>query len=581
MKSEHKAFFLGPQAENEAWVLAEMQSILEHWFRWRRSLFPEDETAIPENERRSQSFLMSRKRLSEGLEELNYLLKDELPTFPPRYIGHMVSELALPAIFGHLVTLLHNPNNTTSEASKVGTFIENELVEMLATMVGYTPEKAAGHITSGGTVANFEAIWRARFRLDHWLALALHLAEAHGRTLPLFEAAHMGWERFNMLVAEHNVTDEDLRACSSVAANPLEIAERMSATYDIPWRGPVVLVPQNKHFSWQKGVSVFGFGEDAFRSVSLDRQGKVDIGDLKKQILRSKEENRPILMIVSVAGTTETAEIDPIHEVRDHLDTLRNEEGLDIWHHVDAAYGGFMCSMLRGGKTTVLKPESQLALEAIGSAHSVTIDPHKLGYVPYACGALLVRSARAYTVSTFKAPYLDREKAPDKWSTTLEGSRPATGAAATWLTGKTLGFDAQGLGAVISDTILAVRRFKSFLTENLPSFRPLEPTDTNVLCFCLAEEGETLSETNRKTLALYNAIHDCAEFSVSKTVFSVETHGAMIDYHLSGHRGVRDDDALMLLRCVFMNPFWGEQSVAEPLTREFCELLRRWYTDQP
>ena len=43
---------------------------------------------------------------------------------------------------------------------------------MLATMVGYNPAATQGHFTSGGTVANFEAVWRARYRLDHWGASA-------------------------------------------------------------------------------------------------------------------------------------------------------------------------------------------------------------------------------------------------------------------------------------------------------------------------------------------------------------------------------------------------------------------------
>ena len=92
------------------------------------------------------------------------LLEAETPKYTPRYMGHMVSELSLPAIFGHFATLLHNPNITSREAAKVGSVLEAEAVAMLATMVGYG-KSARGHFTCGGTIANFEAIWRARFRL--------------------------------------------------------------------------------------------------------------------------------------------------------------------------------------------------------------------------------------------------------------------------------------------------------------------------------------------------------------------------------------------------------------------------------
>lgn len=351
----------------------------------------------------------------------------------------------------------------------------------------------------------------------------------------------------------------------------------MSKCFDISYRGPVILVPQNKHFSWQKGTNIFGFGENAFWPIELDGQGKLDIASLREKIALARQQRRPILMVVSVAGTTETAEIDPIHKVADVLSGFQQENGWDIWHHVDAAYGGFMCSMLHGATRTCLTEENEMALRALGGAHSVTIDPHKLGYVPYACGAILVRDPECYTVSSFKAPYLDRQGKLDRWSTTLEGSRGATGAAATWLTGKTLGFDADGLGGIITDTIMACRKFKEELSRAISFFYPLNPTDTNILCFSVAEKGEGLAQVNAKTERLFEHIHDGEAFSVSKTTLLMSNHHAMIEGHVKSFNGVLDDDKLVLVRCVFMNPFWGEEDLATRLTKEFSENLQDCY----
>jgi len=157
------AYFLGPKSENEAFVRAEIQSILDRWFGWRKSLFPDDPAAISREDRLAVPFLKAREELAQHLDTLNDLLADEIPKYSPRYLGHMVSELALPAIFGHFAALLHNPNNLSKEASRVGTQLEADVVSMMAAMIGYDPEKANGHITGGGTVANFEASWRARF----------------------------------------------------------------------------------------------------------------------------------------------------------------------------------------------------------------------------------------------------------------------------------------------------------------------------------------------------------------------------------------------------------------------------------
>jgi len=578
--SDYRAYFLGPKSENQSWVRAELQSILGHWFRWRKELFPDDKPVISDKDRTSPAFLAARERMAQGLEELNNLLTAEVPKFTPRYVGHMVSELALPAIMGHMAMLLHNPNNTSRDASKIGANIEIEVIAMLAEMLGFDPKQAAGHITGGGTIANFEAVWRARFRQDHWLSLMLFLAEERGIKLDFFQGAHMGWKKFGDLLTKHKISLDVLRSYSAIASNPFEFAERMSAAYDIKYRGPVLLVPENKHFSWSKATNVFGFGEQAFWPIKLDRYGKTDVSELRKLIQKAKEENRPISLVVSVAGTTETGEIDPIDQTQGILNAALARDEVDIWHHVDAAYGGYLCSMLRGNRPNVLSVGNTAALSAIAQAHSVTIDPHKLGYVPYACGAIITRDTEAYTVSGFKAPYLERQlDVPDKWSTTLEGSRSAAGAAATWLTGKTLGFDGDGIGRVIADTIEAARKFKRNIEKTLPFVHFLTPAETNIMCFSLNHRGWTLSESNRVTQAIFNRFESCPDFAISKTTLAGSAHAKMIERHVATFDGIQDDDKLVLLRCVFMNPFWHDQEVASTLTASLAANIKEWFEE--
>ena len=580
MKTHHdyRAYFLGPKSENQAWVRAELQSILGHWFQWRKALYPGDQPVIKAEDRAAPPYLAAREKMAQGLEELNQLLEAELPKFTPRYIGHMVSELALPALMGHFAMLLHNPNNTCRSASKVGTQIETEMISMLAKMMGFDPSQATGHVTGGGTVANFEAVWRARFRQDHWLSLVLYLAENCDVKMDIFDGGHMGWQRFKDLVAKYDVPINDLRNYSAVAANPYELGERINAAFGIKYRGPVMLVPENKHYSWSKACNIFGYGEQSFWPIPLDTLGKADVGAIQSLIEKAKAEHRPVAMVVSVAGTTETGEIDPIDRTQGILNAMLARHGFDIWHHVDAAYGGYLCSMLRGNKPNVLCTNSAAALAAIGQAHSVTIDPHKLGYVPYACGAFISRDHQTYAVSGFSAPYLERhEEEPDKWSTTLEGSRSAAGAAATWLTGKTLGFDGGGIGRVIANTILAARQFKKDIQTDLKFVHFLTPAETNILCFSIGEHGWPLSKSNRATEAMSGHFETCANFSISKTTLSTNAHAKLIKAHTEHRAGTIDDDKLVLLRCVFMNPFWQDPETARKLTAEIASLMTDWY----
>ncbi len=574
----YKALFLGPKSENEKWVRQEFQSILDYWFNWRKSLFLLDRSPISDKEIKDPRYLKIRSRLSKALETLNELLKAETPKYTPRYVGHMVSELSLPAILGHFATLLHNPNNTSKEASRVGARIEQEAIGMLSRMIGYDPSLSKGHFTSGGTVANFEAVWRARFRYDHWVSLALYLAEKHGRKFNLFDAGGMGWERFKQLRSEFHVPELELRKFSSVIGNPHKISRLISKQIGADYLGPVVFVPDSKHFSWQKAVNVFGLGEESFWPIPLDHHGKMNSREICPLLKKAKRENRPVLLIVSIAGTTETGEIDPISETQAILDGLRSKESIDIWHHIDAAYGGFMCSLIHQKIFDPQRLKIVESLKAISRAHSVTLDPHKLGYVPYSCGAFLVREKDFYSVSSFKAPYIDRpEFGRGMWSSTLEGSRTAAGASATWLTGKSIGFTSETFAKIIDSTFNSCQEFRKNLEKHLPWICPLNPTETNILCFSVAEKNDSLETSNRKTSLLFDMLSKSPNFSVSKTTLGADNYGLQIKEHLKYFGGESDSNHLVLIRCVFMNPFWNVKSVQDQLIPEFIDELKSLY----
>ena len=568
------ACFPGPRSENETWVRGEFQAVLDQWFDWRKSLFAADPRLVGPEERMAPERLERREILSRELAHLCEALTAETPTYTPRYIGHMKAEVSTPALLGWLAAMLHNPNNTSREASRVGTVIEAEATGMLAQMVGYDPAAAEGHFTSGGTVANFEAVWRARYRLDHWLSLGLYVAEKTGEPLDVFAAAHMGWDRFRALWDEHGLSDAELRRYSAAAGNPADVWRRISRASGRDYMGPVLLVPGNKHYSWSKAANLFGLGEDSLWAVGLDAEGRLDVADLERRLGQAEAEGRPVLMAVSVAGTTETGEIDPIDAVHDLLERWEGERGLHVWRHVDAAYGGFLCAIPGGPDEDVLTPASVAALKAIGRADSVTIDPHKLGYVPYACGAFLTRDRGRYAVSAFDAPYLDRPELGDgKWSSTLEGSRSAAGAAATWLSGRTIGFGPEGLGAVLAETIRARQAFEAALGAAVAEARFLTPADANIVCFSVAKDGEPLSVANRRTEALFERIHRSPEFSVSRTTLGSD-YRAVIERHVQGFAGEVDADGMVLVRCVFMNPYWAGAQFREALFPPFIELVR-------
>ncbi len=561
-----KSFFLGPQAENAESFRRLLSLISDHYIEWRHSQYPNDGRSISHEDLASQEFHACISRFEDRLLTLLQRFESEVPKFSPRYIGHMFSEISLPALLGHFVCLMHNPNNISSDVSRVGSQIEREAIRHLNRMIDYPLERAEGHFTSGGTLANFEALLRARDRMYRWLAAMAHSRKFKRHEKTLFESAHAGWQAFDQV---NLFTDSysDLMALSLSATDPFIVAERLNEIYEASYRNPVILVPHSKHYSWVKSVSLMGLSHEALWPIELDVEGKMDVSHLKTLIERAKAESRPILMVVSIAGTTELGEIDPIHHVQDLLDEIRVREGIHIWHHVDAAYGGFFTLA-----SSFLSPPSQLALRAIARSDSVTIDPHKLGYVPYSSGAFLCREPRDYEIDPIDAPYVFEKGTRVRGSFTIEGSRSAAGASATWLTAETVGLDNEGYGKIIGRTVLA----RAALSERLSSHPELQivpNADTNILCFCVARCGDELSEVNRRTRDLFNKLSrpKLQEIYVSKTILSVVGHRRLIESFVAHWNGILNHEEIFMIRLCLMNPFFmtKESSV------NFLELVER------
>lgn len=571
-----KSFFLGPQSENADWVRHEMLSVLDHWFQWRQDLFTEDGRSISRDDQKSSEFQSRRAHTHDILHMLCRRFEAEIPQYSPRYIGHMYSEISLPALLGHFVALLHNPNNISTEAARVGAVIENEAIADLAKMVGFEGAQATGHFTSGGTVANIEALWRARYRLDHFLSLGCFLNLEGLAKLSYAEAAHMGWSTYEEYLKKFSIEEINLKKYSSVAQGPWAVATLYEKAFGSSYQGPVVLVPNSKHYSWLKGISLLGFGDTAFWPITLDYQGVMDVESLKVQTERAIKENRPILMVVSVAGTTELGQCDPIDKVQDHLDQIKREKNLDIWHHIDAAYGGYFCSLLKDKSSEVLGAFLSKSFAAISRADSVTLDPHKLGYVPYACGAFLVPEGKRYRVSAFDAKYIQSPNENiDRWMKTLEGSRSAAGATATWMTAKTIGLNDQGYGQILTRTILARNKIKQGVEAHCPQLRVLDTQGINLLSIVCHQGAKKLSQMNAQTDKLIQQINLSGEFMVSKTYLKAPEYQCLLEDSCRRWNVEMDEPGLVLLRMTLMNPFFLNKESKTQFVEKLIEVFAR------
>lgn len=86
-------------------------------------------------------------------------LGDNYPYFHPLYAGQMLKPPHPVARLAYALAMWINPNNHALDGGRASSQMEKEATADLARMIGWT--MYLGHLTSGGTMANLEALWVA------------------------------------------------------------------------------------------------------------------------------------------------------------------------------------------------------------------------------------------------------------------------------------------------------------------------------------------------------------------------------------------------------------------------------------
>tara|TARA_R110002020_G_scaffold27170_41_gene87611 strand:- start:8107 stop:10032 length:1926 start_codon:yes stop_codon:yes gene_type:complete len=601
--------FLGPYGENDALLEKLVVEFLRDHVYWRRNFHPEDPPAIPTGAAGEPAYRDFEARMRRELHALSASLKRSVPFHSPRYIGHMVSDLLLPGLAAQFLTLPYNPNNVSIDAAPVTIDMELKAGLQLARMFGFVDDPARsdcafGHLTSGGTLANFQAL---RLALAcKAFPVALRAAAPPGITLPDDD-----WSAFNLstpavvaLVDQWNAflashpPRERRRWRAQLAAHRLEtlgLAEFLGRHPELG--SPRVFAPVTAHYSWSKGMKLMGLGRAQLELVP-ERGMRTDTGALEEMLARCQRERQPVLMVVGVLGSTEFGTIDPLDELV-HARDRWAQAGLGFSVHVDAAWGGYLCTLFRNpdGSLRPIQdmreefrdfpaPEVHAAVAALGQVDSITVDPHKLGYIPYGAGAFLCRDQRAMQLLAEDADYVfSTEETPDYFQRFRqlgryipEGSKPGAAAAAVYVTHQVLPLDHENFGALPRESIVATEAFRTAATRfaarlegRLVCKLPFEP-DSNLICLALNPAGNTdVATMNRFLRALHRSLSydprqpvQAREFFGSMTTLRPEVMGAEETTRALEALGLdpatldaggEDDDRLVILRHTLMNPF--------------------------
>jgi glutamate/tyrosine decarboxylase-like PLP-dependent enzyme len=97
--------------------------------------------------------------LESVLMEVAERLQDNYPYFHPLYAGQMLKPPHPVARLAYMLAIWINPNNHALDGGKASSRMEKEAVAEIANMFGW--QTFLGHLTSGGTMANLEALWVA------------------------------------------------------------------------------------------------------------------------------------------------------------------------------------------------------------------------------------------------------------------------------------------------------------------------------------------------------------------------------------------------------------------------------------
>lgn len=98
-------------------------------------------------------------RIAEVLAATAERLQDNYPYFHPLYAGQMIKPPHPVAHLAYALAQSINPNNHALDGGRASSAMEKEAVQALAKMFGWGEH--LGHLTSGGTMANLEALWVA------------------------------------------------------------------------------------------------------------------------------------------------------------------------------------------------------------------------------------------------------------------------------------------------------------------------------------------------------------------------------------------------------------------------------------
>ena len=562
-------------------------NLVDEHLGWRQNYMPQDRPVITPQEKNTEKYIKTVNHMNEVMNEISARMRTHSVPWHTagRYWGHMNTETLMPSILAYNFAMLWNGNNVAYESSPATSQMEEEVGYEFADLMSY--KNGWGHIVADGSLANLEGLWYAR----NIKSLPLAMKEA----APELVEGKSEWELLNMPTKEIvDLTEKAGEKFDDIKNNSARSGRNLQKLGK--W-----LVPQTKHYSWLKSADIIGIGLDQVVSVPVDDSYRMDIDELEKIVRQLASDDIPILGVVGVVGSTEEGAIDSIDKIVNLREKLMME-GIYYYIHVDAAYGGYGRSIFLDEDNEFIPYENLEevhkeygvftenkkyitkevydAYKAIELTESVTIDPHKMGYIPYSAGGIVIKDIRMREVISYFATYVFEKGAEVPallGAYILEGSKAGATAVAVWAAHHVLPLNISGYGKLIGASIEGALRFYDFLNQQ--SFKvgdkeievhSLVRPDFNMVDYVFKEKGNNdLVEMNKLNHAFYEQASYVAENIYNNEFITSHTDFAISDYGNSPLKFVEDlgfseeewyrAGKVTILRAAVLTPYMNEQ----------------------
>jgi len=268
----------------------------------------------------------------------------------------------------------------------------------------------------------------------------------------------------------------------------------------------VIYASDQCHYSIDKSADILGLGREGVRKIPTDDRFHIRLDVLRDTIARDREAGLLPACIVGVAGTTSTGAVDPLEE----LAAIARENR--CWYHIDAAYGGPLA----------FSTKHKDKLRGIELADSITFDPHKWMFVPFACGATLVREGGRVLREAFDMTpeYLNEDRGGadvefDFFRYGQMGTRRFN-SLKLWMAIKFMG--REGYARTVEHQI-GLTKYLAQQIDALPDFQRVGEVETAVCCFrLLSKQDLDGPELDRLQQRLQQIIERSGEAWLTTTV---------------------------------------------------------------